>query len=139
LVIRLSGLYKTIQARLELQDPLLALSGRLDLVVSQIELRREAAMVKAATTEEVVDYIEGQTDSDDDEQAGEVEDVVIHPTNELSSDEEDSDGPEGDETAISGFLDLEAEESDEGQDFEVGSQESEEEMSSEEEASDDEE
>jgi U3 small nucleolar RNA-associated protein 5 len=57
LVNRLSSLYKTVQARLELQEPLLALSGRLELVVSQIELRREARAVRSATREEVVDYV----------------------------------------------------------------------------------
>ena len=43
LVARLSGLYQTLTARLALQDSLLSLSGRLDMVISQIEMRSSAA------------------------------------------------------------------------------------------------
>ena len=39
LVARLSGLHATLTQRLTLQESLLSLSGRLDMVISQIEMR----------------------------------------------------------------------------------------------------
>ncbi|KAG5654298.1 hypothetical protein H0H81_005147 [Sphagnurus paluster] len=148
LVARLSGLHATLASRLTLQDSLLSLSGRLDMVISQIELRssatpallaprkgKEPSKVQAA---ELKRYIEGESDdnesndeqmhvevgSDDDE--GSVEDVELGGSSdedeELSGDEGEGDDDDDDDDegpTMNGFIDDEAEEySDEDEDSE---------------------
>ena len=139
---RLSSLYATLAARLALRDPLQSLSGRLDLVLSQIELRASAAPTPLApesmaagqkgNKHRPVKYVEGESDSDDDDEGGtdemeveqddgaaSVEDVELGADSgsdegeESGSEEEDSDNEdeESDEGPhLNGFIDDEAEE-----------------------------
>jgi len=92
-VTRLSGLHTTITSRLALQERLLTLSGRLDLVLSQIELRSSEAPalvsgVRGGTGKSqigarlggdrkqkgkggvTVKYVEGESETDGDDDAG---------------------------------------------------------------------
>ncbi|KAG6866259.1 hypothetical protein C0991_006846 [Blastosporella zonata] len=135
LVARLSGLHATLTSRLTLQESLLSLSGRLDMVISQIELRSSAAPAplaprkdkepsKAQATQ-VKRYVEGESDdeSNDDEQMevevesgdeeGSVEDVELggdsDDEDEMSEDEEDEDD-DSEGPTMNGFIDDEAEE-----------------------------
>ncbi|KAG6919548.1 hypothetical protein DXG01_004211 [Tephrocybe rancida] len=135
LVARLSGLHATLTSRLTLQESLLSLSGRLDMVISQIELRSSAAPAplvprkgkepsKAQATE-VTRYVEGESDdeSNDDEQMevevesgdeeGSIEDVELggdsDEEDDMSEDEEDEDDDSEGHT-MNGFIDDEAEE-----------------------------
>jgi U3 small nucleolar RNA-associated protein 5 len=48
LVARLAGLHATLTARLSLRESLLSLSGRLDMVLQQVDLRATAAPVPLA-------------------------------------------------------------------------------------------
>ncbi|KAG6868252.1 hypothetical protein C0993_005826 [Termitomyces sp. T159_Od127] len=134
LVARLSGLYATLTSRLTLQESLLSLNGKLDMVISQIELRSSAAPAPLVPrkgkelsnpqTVEVKKYVEGESDNDsgDDEQMeveaesgdeeGSVEDVELggeSDDEEIDEDEDleddDSEGP-----TMNGFIDDEAEE-----------------------------
>ncbi|THH30170.1 hypothetical protein EUX98_g4003 [Antrodiella citrinella] len=97
LVARLSGLHATLSTRLALQQSLLSLSGRLDMVISQIEMRssvapaplplpskksRKGKKKKNAKQPEISKYVEGQ--SSDDEQAGEV-DVEVESGDDAGS------------------------------------------------------
>lgn len=148
---RLSSLYATLTARLALRDPLLALSGRLDLVLSQIELRASAgpaplgpesmAASKKGNKRSPMKYVEGESDSEDDDGGtGEmeveqddgtasVEDVELGADSasdegeESGSDDEDLDSTdEGSDEGprLKGFIDDEAEEwsEEEDDDFE---------------------
>ncbi|KAF5377259.1 hypothetical protein D9615_006363 [Tricholomella constricta] len=135
LVARLSGLHATLTSRLMLQESLLSLSGRLDMVISQIELRSSAAPAPLAPREgkepskaqgaEVKRYVEGESadESDDDEQMevevesaddeGSVEDVELggdsDEEDEMSEDDEEEDDDDEGPT-LNGFIDDEAEE-----------------------------
>ena len=125
----MSSLYTTLTARLALRDPLLALSGRLDLVLSQIELRASAGPASLAPASMAasqngnkrspVKYVEGESDSEDDGEGGtdemeveqddgtaSVEDVELGGNS--ASDEEEESGSEEEE------LGSEDEEGDEG-------------------------
>ncbi|KIJ45722.1 hypothetical protein M422DRAFT_251023 [Sphaerobolus stellatus SS14] len=138
LVTRLSGLHATITARLALRDPLLALSGRLDMVLTQIELRASGGPTPLAAEgkrakkakREPTKYVEGETSESEDEMeieigddAGSVEDVELG--GESGSDEDDEGSEEDDEEEeeeeeeedsdedgphLNGFVDDEAEE-----------------------------
>ncbi|TFK40895.1 WD40-repeat-containing domain protein [Crucibulum laeve] len=134
LVARLSGLHATLTTRLNLHDSLLSLSGRLDMVLSQIEMRSSTAPASLAprkgklipsVDKEVKRYVEGESGSseDEDEQMevevenadddGSVEDVELGgdsgEEDEISEDEDDEDEEDGD-GEFSGFVDDEAEE-----------------------------
>lgn len=107
LVARLSGLHATLTSRLALQESLLSLSGRLDMVISQIEMRSSAApaplVVPQATKgskrkkrpqKKAVKYVEGESEEEEmevgvesEEDAGSVEDIELGG----SEDEEDED------------------------------------------------
>ncbi|KAG5646070.1 hypothetical protein DXG03_004493 [Asterophora parasitica] len=135
LVARLSGLHATLTSRLTLQESLLSLSGRLDMVISHIELRSSAAPAplvprkgkepSKAQNAEVKRYIEGESgDESDDEQIevevesgddeGSVEDVELggdsDEDNEMSEDDEEEDDGDGEGPTMNGFIDEEAEE-----------------------------
>ncbi|BGP13200.1 hypothetical protein JCM10213_000221 [Rhodosporidiobolus nylandii] len=96
LVNRLSALHASLTQRLALQQPLLALNGRLELVMSQIDLRqdRQRAQQPASAKRAISQgrkYVEGEStdeDSDaegdededlseDDDDEGDIEDVVL--------------------------------------------------------------
>ncbi|KAG6857627.1 hypothetical protein H0H87_010195 [Tephrocybe sp. NHM501043] len=134
LVARLSGLHATLTSRMKLQESLLSLNGRLDMVISQIELRSSAAPAplaprkgkepsKAQATK-VKRYVEGESDDEsNDEQMevevesgdeeGSVEDVELGGSSdeedEMSEDEEDEDD-DSEGPTMNGFIDDEAEE-----------------------------
>ncbi|GAA5912077.1 hypothetical protein JCM6882_002026 [Rhodosporidiobolus microsporus] len=116
LVNRLAALHASLTQRLALQQPLLALNGRLELVMSQIDLRQDRARASAASgaggRKKVAQgrrYVEGEsTDEDDDSEEGDedeeidegdlsegdVEDVVLGGGDEfdgIDSDEDDDD------------------------------------------------
>ncbi|KAJ6519327.1 WD40-repeat-containing domain protein [Mycena sanguinolenta] len=130
LVARLSGLHATLSSRLALQDTLLSLSGRLDMVLSQIEMRSSAAPAtlaprKAAQAQGkgVTRYVEGES-ADEDEQMdvevevdsgdddASVEDVELggDSSEDEGSGEDDEEDDEEEDDEMNGFIDDEAEE-----------------------------
>ncbi|KAG0705518.1 hypothetical protein DFH29DRAFT_1077671 [Suillus ampliporus] len=118
LVSRLSGLHVTLTSRLALQDSLLSLNGRLDMVLSQIEMRSSTAPTllaphkNGARSEE--EGMEVGVESGEDE--GSVEDIELggeseaEETDEQGSDEEDEEDSDGEGPTLNGFIDDEAEE-----------------------------
>ena len=114
LVARLSNLHATLTSRLALQEQLLGLSGRLDLVLAQVELRSSSAPAPIKIkndkrmktgTREPLKYVEGESSDEDEEQMdvevedaddnGSVEDVELGGiSDELASDEEESEDEE---------------------------------------------
>ncbi|KAG8759026.1 Small subunit (SSU) processome component [Ceratobasidium sp. 423] len=136
LVSRLASLHATLGARLALQDRLLALNGRLDLVLSQIDVQ---SAPRAAADEDVIvkkkkvrrkaaRYIEGESESDDgmsvdedededeededeDEDEGSVEEIGFGSGDEEEEEDEEDEEDESDEgQKLNGFIDDEAEE-----------------------------
>ncbi|CDO70912.1 hypothetical protein BN946_scf184829.g20 [Trametes cinnabarina] len=115
LVARLSGLHATLTHRLTLQQSLLSLSGRLDMVISQIEMRSSGPPAplpmpknkqnrnKQAKAREARRYVEGESEDEEEEQMevevesadeeGSIEDVELG-----GSDEEDSGGESDEDT-----------------------------------------
>ncbi|ESK88957.1 hypothetical protein Moror_13179 [Moniliophthora roreri MCA 2997] len=137
LVARLSGLHATLTSRLTLQESLLSLSGRLDMVLSQIEMRASApsayAQRKQANAQRTAKarYVEGESEDEDaqmevevevgsDDEEGSIEDVELggisedeseEDDDEAEEDEEDDDEEDDDEEpTMNGFIDDEAEE-----------------------------
>ncbi|GLB36536.1 putative dip2/Utp12 family protein [Lyophyllum shimeji] len=137
LVARLSGLHATLTSRLTLQESLLSLSGKLDMVISQIELRASAAPAPLAPRKgnepskapgaEVKRYVEGESEdeeSDEDEQMevevesgeeeGSVEDVELggdsDEDDEESEEDEEEEEDDSEGPTMNGFIDDEAEE-----------------------------
>ncbi|KAK0455924.1 hypothetical protein EV421DRAFT_1698834 [Armillaria borealis] len=133
LVARLSGLHATLTARIALQDSLLSLSGRLDMVLSQIEMRSSAAPAplvpkkKAVKDKNVKRYVEGESEDEEEEMdvevevdsgddAGSIEDVELGGSSDESGEEEETEDSEDDEDdeddapIANGFIDDEAEE-----------------------------
>ncbi|CUA69168.1 U3 small nucleolar RNA-associated protein 5 [Rhizoctonia solani] len=134
LVSRLASLHATLGARLALQDRLLALNGRLDLVLSQIDVQ---SVPRAAVDEDVVvkkkkvrrkaaRYVEGESESDDgmsvdqeeegedddddDEDEGSVEDIAFGSSGEEEDEEGEVDESDEEDQKMNGFIDDEAEE-----------------------------
>ncbi|WVQ71424.1 hypothetical protein IAR50_000961 [Cryptococcus sp. DSM 104548] len=104
----LAQLSTLLQTRLELHQPLQTLSGRLDLALAQITMRRIAAEQALAHAEdggrkggEGEVYIEGESEDEDVEievgEDGEVEDVDMRGYNDASSDESGSDDEDDDD------------------------------------------
>jgi len=140
LVTRLAGLHATLTARLSLRESLLSLSGRLDMVLQQVELRSSVAPApmaprgkkgkapaRAAVTHETRRYVEGESDEENAENvmeveleeasdAGSVEDVELGAE---SGSEADSDAEEDEEEEDEGE---EGEEEDDGEDSEGDSE-----------------
>lgn len=136
LVARLSGLHSTLTSRLTLQDNLLSLSGRLDMVLSQIEMRSSAAPApitsqsgKPSSTVKTVEkthYVEGESEDEDapmevevevdsGDEDGDVEDIELGGSSEEESEEDEQDEDEeeeddDDDPTMNGFIDDEAEE-----------------------------
>ena len=86
LVTRLAGLHATLTARLSLRESLLSLSGRLDMVLQQVDLRSSTAPTPMASrgkkgkapahtdgTHEIRRYVEGESDEENTEDVMEVE------------------------------------------------------------------
>ncbi|WVR05013.1 hypothetical protein IAU60_002025 [Kwoniella sp. DSM 27419] len=133
LPLHLATLSQLLQTRLQMYQPLSTLSGRLDLALAQITMRRIAAEQASEAAKsggqkggdgEV--YIEGESDDEDvaiemgDE--GEIEDVnMLAGSDDDDESEEDSDSDEDDDeddedvlesgSEDGGLLDLEAEDS----------------------------
>jgi U3 small nucleolar RNA-associated protein 5 len=148
LVARLSGLHATLTTRLTLQDSLLSLNGRLDMVLSQIEMRSSAAPAPLALQKGKVlrnaqgkpepgKYIEGESEDEEnvqmdvevemesDDDAGSIEDVELggESQEDEDEDEDEEDGDEEDDSddegpTLNGFIDDEAEEVDSDEDDE---------------------
>ncbi|OCF55196.1 U3 small nucleolar RNA-associated protein 5 [Kwoniella mangroviensis CBS 10435] len=140
LPLHLATLSKLLQTRLETYQPLSTLSGRLDLALAQIQMRRLAAEAASQSAlnggqkgGEGQVYIEGESDDEDDVpiemgEDGEIEDInMLAGSEDESSDEEDEDEDEDDDDEESeedvlesdddeGLLDLEAEESEDEDD-----------------------
>lgn len=135
LVSRLSGLHATLTSRLALQDSLLSLNGRLDMVLSQIEMRSSTAPTPLAPHKNGVPtksqgerqptrYVEGESEEEglevgveSGEDEGSLEDIELggeseaEETDEEGSDEEDEDeDSDGEGPTFNGFIDDEAEE-----------------------------
>ncbi|KAG2348736.1 NUC189-domain-containing protein [Suillus weaverae] len=134
LVSRLSGLHATLTSRLALQDSLLSLNGRLDMVLSQIEMRSSTAPTLLAPNKSGLSttsqgerqptrYVEGESEEEDmevgvesGEDEGSVEDIELggesedEETDEEGSDEEDEEDSDGEGPTLNGFIDDEAEE-----------------------------
>ncbi|GAA5976795.1 hypothetical protein JCM5350_007250 [Sporobolomyces pararoseus] len=108
LVNRLASLHASLTQRLALQPALLALNGRLELVMSQIDMRQDRPTTSAQVpvngkkTTKAKRYVEGESDDED----GEIEDVVLGPAGEFDS-EDDLEGLEDDEDLDSAFEDEE--------------------------------
>ena len=155
MVQRLASLHATITSRVSLQDRLLALQGRLDLVLSQVEVRsrkvesalpppaalssRGLAVQKAkwedalrSQRDEAVDtYVEGESE---EEIEGEDEEVEVEEVDEDNDSIEDvqlgEESPEGTDSDMNGISDEVDEDEDgemSGNSSEVGSQDSEDE------------
>ncbi|KAL5636633.1 hypothetical protein ACGC1H_000555 [Rhizoctonia solani] len=134
LVSRLASLHATLGARLALQDRLLALNGRLDLVLSQIDVQ---SAPRAAVDEDVIvkkkkvrrkaaRYVEGESESEDgmsldeeedddedeEEDEGSVEEIAFGSGNEEEEEDDEDEEDETDEEGqkANGFIDDEAEE-----------------------------
>jgi U3 small nucleolar RNA-associated protein 5 len=142
LVARLSGLHATLTTRLSLQESMLSLYGRLDMVLSQIEMRSSIAPAPLAPRTEnknlndsdrVVRYVEGESEEDEDQmeveverdsgdEASSVEDVELGGDSQDDESEEseelDDEGSESEneDPAANGFIDDEAEEISEEED-----------------------
>ncbi|KAM6498352.1 WD40-repeat-containing domain protein [Amanita muscaria] len=140
LLARLSGLHSALSARLSLQESLLSLSGRLELVLSQMQMRSSAApapltksvRVSKAGHTEVTTYVEGESGDSENEgekmdveegnisDNGSIEDVELGANSEYGESEElseegeetgdDDDDDDMEEPTINGFIDDEAEE-----------------------------
>ncbi|WVQ78071.1 hypothetical protein IAT38_000152 [Cryptococcus sp. DSM 104549] len=133
LPLHLATLSQLLQNRLELYQPLQSLSGRLDLALAQITMRRIAAEQALESARnggqkggEGEVYIEGESEDEDDvaievgDEDGEIEDVDMRgfSDSEEESDEDDDEDDEDDESddedplesgSEDGLLDLEAE------------------------------
>ncbi|QRV72814.1 U3 small nucleolar RNA-associated protein 12 [Ceratobasidium sp. AG-Ba] len=134
LVARLSSLHSTLAARLALQDRLLALNGRLDLVLSQIEIQSaprtavddDVQVKKKKVRRKAAKYVEGESESEEnmsvdegeesEEDEGSVEEIGFGGEDDDEEDEEEDDEDEDDTdddengVKINGFIDDEAEE-----------------------------
>ncbi|BGP37242.1 Small subunit (SSU) processome component [Rhodotorula kratochvilovae] len=134
LVTRLAALHASLSQRLALQAPLLALQGRMELVMSQIDLRQDRARAQTARSGKKAvtaapkgrRYVEGestddeddaQVEGDDDLSEGDIEDVVLGAGGDRESDDEDDDESGDDD----GFGDLEDDDVDSDLDDEEGS------------------
>jgi len=154
-VQRLASLHATITSRVSLQDRLLALQGRLDLVLSQVEVRsrkvesalpppaalssRGLAVQKAkwedalrSQRDEAVDtYVEGESEEEIEGEDEEVEVEEVDEDNDSIEDvqlgEESPEETDSDMNGISDEVDKDEDGEMSGNSSEVGSQDSEDE------------
>lgn len=91
----LAALSQLLSTRLQLYQPLLALSGRLDLALAQISMRRAAAeQAVGKQGGEGERYIEGESEDEEDavrievDEEGEVEDIDMR-ANGIDEDEQE--------------------------------------------------
>lgn len=117
LVARLAGLHATLTTRLALHESLLSLNGKLDMVLSQIEMRSSSAPASLTSKNRTLThpddarrptrYVEGESEEEGDrmnieppvesgDEEGSVEDVELGGESEDDEDkEEDEDEEEG--------------------------------------------
>lgn len=131
LVTRLAELHATLTARLSLRESLLSLSGRLDMVLQQINLRASAVpaplshggkkgKVPVAGAREPRRYVEGESEEEEEAEAMEVE---LEEGSDVGSVEDIELGAEsGSEDDGDGYMEgeFEDEDEDEGEDSEEG-------------------
>ncbi|KAK9842376.1 hypothetical protein WJX84_011758, partial [Apatococcus fuscideae] len=99
----LVALYQTIEARLAMQNPLLSLAGRLDLLTAQIPKgERRLNQIGPAYPPQVV-YRE--SDSESEEEAEDAMAPMMADLNGLDSEDEESDGEEESDSDDSGLED----------------------------------
>ncbi|KAF8630199.1 hypothetical protein AX15_003054 [Amanita polypyramis BW_CC] len=135
LVAKLAGIHATLTARLSLQGSLLSLSGRLELVLYQMQIRSSAAPALLVSRSEkvsndrgmeVTKYVEGESEESDDENEnenelmdiegnidddGSIEDVELGANSEGDeSDEADEEMEDDDAPTVNGLIDDESEE-----------------------------
>jgi hypothetical protein len=115
LVARLAGLHATLTTRLALHESLLSLNGKLDTVLSQIEMRSSSAPASLASknrtpvhpdnARQPTRYVEGESEEEEDQvnieppiesgdEEGSVEDIELGGESEDGEDE-DEDESEG--------------------------------------------
>lgn len=104
----LASLSSLLGDRLQLYTPLIALSGRLDLALAQIETRKSLLAAEPQRQGNV--YIEGESDDDDDEDSdveiehggdeGEIEDIRIESRRD--TDESDDEAAPRRKKAVNG-------------------------------------
>lgn len=112
LVARLAGLHATLTTRLALHESLLSLNGKLDMVLSQVEMRSSSApasltsksrtLIHPDNARQPTRYVEGESEEEGDQmnieppiesgdEEGSTEDV------ELGGESEDGEGEDEDE------------------------------------------
>jgi U3 small nucleolar RNA-associated protein 5 len=132
LVSRLASLHATLTTRLALQERLLLLNGRLDLALSQVELRSANAPTKPSSKKvksggdkekNVTRYVEGESSEEEMEvdvqegsDAGDIEEIGLGGKSNQQSDSEESPEDSGEEDSESESVSDDAE--DEGVDDE---------------------
>ena len=127
LVSRLASLHATLTTRLALQERLLLLNGRLDLALSQVELRSANAPTKQSSKriknggdkeKDVTRYVEGESSDEEMEvdvqegsDAGDIEEIGLGGKSNQQSDSEEEESAEdsGEEDSESGSDDAEDE------------------------------
>ncbi|KAF8558833.1 NUC189-domain-containing protein [Imleria badia] len=118
LVARLAGLHATLTTRLALHESLLSLNGKLDTVLSQIEMRSSSAPASLASKNRTpmhpdnvrrpTRYVEGESEEDEDQMSieppiesgddeGSVEDVELGGESEDNDDKDEGEDESGSE------------------------------------------
>ncbi|KAF9087328.1 WD repeat-containing protein 43 [Mortierella sp. GBA35] len=118
LIKKLSNFYQTLDARVSVYHKLLNLHGRLDLVMSQIEMRQQYA-AEDTTNEATTVYREDEDDDDEDDEDMDLEDD--NEDDELADEDEgdsEDDDEEGFESEMSDDDDEELASDDEEEDEE---------------------
>ena len=120
LPVHLAALSNLLQTRMQLYQPLLSLSGRLDLALAQISMRRLAAEASAHAEAkgEGAKYVEGESDDESEVHVeigdeGEVEDIDMMERSSDSEESEDDDPLES--GSEDGFEDSEEESEEESE------------------------
>jgi len=130
LVARLAGLHATLTARLTLRESLLSLSGRLDMVLQQVDLRATAAPAPLAHsgkkgkataaagpvgTRQPRRYVEGES-----EQEAEAMDVELEEGSDVGSVEDIELGAESGSEGDDADADMDGEDEEEEEEYEEG-------------------
>ncbi|KAF9903240.1 WD repeat-containing protein 43 [Linnemannia zychae] len=90
LIKKLSNFYQTLDSRVSAYEKLSNLNGRLDLLMSRSELRRNADIDDTANEAQTV-YREDEDDDDEDDEDMDLEDEDLEDEDEDDSDEDGSD------------------------------------------------
>jgi len=140
-VARLAGLHATLTTRLTLRESLLSLSGRLDMILQQVDLRASAAPAPlthvgkkgkaaagAAATREPRRYVEGESEQEaeameveleEGSDAGSIEDIELGAESGSEADDSgDMEDVEDDEEEEEGEDGLDEDDSEDNEDSE---------------------